>query len=174
MRLLLSGVAALSFVAVTACEMTEPPPGYDAQADAAAAIPPLPQYGANAPNMPPMPRGPSTASSFPTPSMPTPATGGPSQMQKPTTAPAPKTGGTQTTGGPSQMPKPPTAPAPATPAFHPSCSAPNIIIRTEAAGGVEINCGKPPMAPPASLKCTAPEQLTFLTRNGVSNFACTK
>ncbi|HVY89337.1 MAG TPA: hypothetical protein VG942_10745 [Hyphomonadaceae bacterium] len=169
MKLLLGGVAAIGALAIAACEMTEPPPGYDAQAAAAAAIPQLPQPPGGAPGFPApaMPRAPSASPSpgFPTPTMP--STGGPSQTSKPPAAPAP-------TGGPSQMPKPPTAPAPAAPAYRPACSAPNIVIRTEAAGGVEIKCGQPPMAPPAGLKCTAPEQLTFLTRNGVANFTCMK
>ncbi len=99
-----------------------------------------------------------------------PATGGPSQMPRPPAAPAPAP---PATGGPSQMPKPPQATPPATP--RPAgCSSPNVSIRTEAYGSVEIKCGAPPMAPPASLKCTSPEVLTWLTRNGTSSYVCMK
>jgi hypothetical protein len=45
-------------------------------------------------------------------------------------------------------------------------------MRTEASGAVEIKCGVPPTAAPAGMTCKAPEQLTYLTRNGASSFQC--
>lgn len=69
------------------------------------------------------------------------------------------------TGGPSKVTP---APAPV------GCSSPNVSIRTEVEGSVEIKCAAPPMAPPASLKCASPEVLTWLTRNGTSSYVCMK
>jgi hypothetical protein len=175
-KLAAAAIALVTSFGLAACEGMAPGGYGDMPTDpniaaAQATIPQLPPPPGGGPGIPPppMPRPPSAS-----PSIPMPTTGGPSQTSKPPTAPAPAGGSTQATGGPLNTPKPPTAPAPTTPAYRPACSAPNIVIRTEASGGVEIKCGAPPSAPPASLKCTAPDQLTYLTRNGVSNFVCMK
>lgn len=151
----LVAIAAISFSACAGMEGS----GYaDIDDD-----PQMAAIGASMPQPPVM--KPPSAPVAPTPPA---QTGGPSQMQRPTAAPPP-----MTTGGPSQMPKPPQATPPAAPRAV-GCSSPNVSIRAEADGGVEIKCAAPPMAPPVSLKCTSPEVLTWLTRNGTSSYVCMK
>ncbi|MFT3725031.1 MAG: hypothetical protein QM773_15785 [Hyphomonadaceae bacterium] len=161
-------LCAILFAALglTACEGMEASQYADIDDD-----PQMQAINSSIPHLPPQP-GIASAPKSPVTEAPVtpapPATGGPSRMPKPPTAPTPPA-----TGGTSQMPKPPQASPPAPPRPV-GCSPPSISIRKEANGAVEINCGTPPMAPPAGLQCTSPEALTWLTRNGTSSFVCMK
>lgn len=139
------------------------------QAEARAAIPqqPMPPTPMSMPNGQPRPGAMPQPVIPPAPPM---QTGGPSKMPPPQAAPAPTP--KPTTGGVSQTPRPPTAQVPAPP--RSACSLPNVSIRKEVTGAVEINCGPPPAPVPAGMSCKAGEQLTYLTRNGASSYQCMK
>jgi hypothetical protein len=180
MKRMLTGAAVAAALGLCACEgmapggygdMPEDPNIAAAQAAAArAAMPqqPMPPTPMSLPNGQPRPGAIPQPVIPPAPTMP--ATGGPSRMPAPPAAPAPAG---PVTGGPSKITPPPVAPAPA-PAPRGGCSAPNVSIRKEITGAVEINCGPPPAPVPSGMSCKAGEQLTYLTRNGSSSYQCMK
>jgi hypothetical protein len=180
---MLAGAAVAAGLGLCACEgmapggygdMPEDPNIAAAQAAAArSAMPQQPQIP-----MPPrpmsLPNGQPAPGAIPQvvipkpPTAPAPITGGPSRTPAPPAAPAPA----PTTGGPSKVTPPPVAPAP--PPTRAGCSAPNVSIRTEITGAVEIKCGPSPAPVPTGMTCKPGEQLTYLTRNGASSYQCMK
>jgi len=161
MRNLISGLALVAALGIGACAGMAPGGYSDMEDDEDIAV-----AGAAIPQLPPPP-----GSSIPPPYRP-PTNAIPPPLSIPAPPPpagaTPRSPSTPIPGPPAAAPAPPGPPAPR-PAV---CTAPNISLRTEASGAVEIKCGRPPTAPPAGLRCNPPQQVAYLTRNGVSDFRC--
>jgi hypothetical protein len=173
MKWMLAGAAVAAALGLCACEGMAPGGYGDMPEDpniaaAQAAIPqqPMPPRPMSLPNGQPAPGAIPQVVIPPAPTMP--ATGGPLRMPAPPATPAPALK-TPATGGPSRFSPPPVSAPPPAP-----CGPPNVLIRREVSGAVDVRCGPPPAPVPAGMSCNAGERLVYLTRDGASSYQCRK